>query len=189
MRLTLHATRRTPHGASRLVQAIPTRSVNTRRATSWHYSYAKIYRHKNTAKHDMSTNPPALATASADCYSNVDRRQHKHSETRRVVYSGRPLLSVTIPPLPAAPIKRSSSKTGHLQRPRPLLLVRRFLIVTIPPLSAKHSSPHLAVLTKRPYSKSRDIPIGYNPAASWGTDGSVIFQVASSCASVILLIV
>ena len=41
MRLTLHATRRTPHGASRLVLAMSSWSVKTRRAPSRHCSDAR----------------------------------------------------------------------------------------------------------------------------------------------------
>ena len=37
MQLTLHTARPTPHGASRLVQAVPAWSVKTRRAPSRHY--------------------------------------------------------------------------------------------------------------------------------------------------------
>ena len=56
--LTLHATRRTPHGASHLVQATSTWSVKTRRALSRHCRDARVYGHTTTAMHDMSTPPP-----------------------------------------------------------------------------------------------------------------------------------
>ena len=52
MQLTLHATRRTPHGASRLVQAMSAWSVITRRAPSWHGRDATVYGPTTTAEHD-----------------------------------------------------------------------------------------------------------------------------------------
>ena len=55
MQLTLHATRRTPHGASRLVLAMSAWSVKTRRAQSRHCRDARVYDHMTTAMHDMST--------------------------------------------------------------------------------------------------------------------------------------
>ena len=60
MQLTLHATRPTPHGASRLVQAMSAWSVKTRRAPSRHRKDAKVYGHVATAMHDMSTPPSPL---------------------------------------------------------------------------------------------------------------------------------
>ena len=46
---TLHVTRRTPHGASRLVQATPIWLVKTRRAPSRHSRGARVYdRHAQT---------------------------------------------------------------------------------------------------------------------------------------------
>ena len=42
MKFTLHATRRTPHGASRLVQAMPAWLVKTRRAPSRHSRDARV---------------------------------------------------------------------------------------------------------------------------------------------------
>ena len=53
------AARRTPHGASRLVQAISAWSVQTRRAPSWHCNRdAKVYCHTTAAMHDIEHNPP-----------------------------------------------------------------------------------------------------------------------------------
>ena len=54
MQFTLHATRRTPHGASRLVQAMSTWLVETRRTLPRHSRDARVYGH-NTAK---PSNPP-----------------------------------------------------------------------------------------------------------------------------------
>ena len=62
--LTLHATRRTPHGASRLVLAMYAWSVKTRHAPSRHCRDARVYGHTTTAMHDVNTPPlpsPALA--------------------------------------------------------------------------------------------------------------------------------
>ena len=53
MQLTLHATRRTPHGDSRLVHAVFTWSVKTRRAPSRRCRDARVY----TAMHETSTPP------------------------------------------------------------------------------------------------------------------------------------
>ena len=58
MQLTLHVTRRTPHGASRLVQTISTWSVKTRRAPSRHCREARVYGHTTTAIHDIEYPPP-----------------------------------------------------------------------------------------------------------------------------------
>ena len=58
MQLTLHASRRTPHGASRLVLAMSAWSVKTRRAPSWHCWDTRVYGHTTTAMHDMSTPLP-----------------------------------------------------------------------------------------------------------------------------------
>ena len=61
MQLTLYATRPTPHGASRLVQAMSAWSAKTRRAPSRHYRDAMVYGHTTTVMHGMSTPNPALA--------------------------------------------------------------------------------------------------------------------------------
>ena len=57
MQLTLHATRLTAHGASRLVQAISAWSVKTLRAPSRHCRDARVYGHTTTAMHVTSTTP------------------------------------------------------------------------------------------------------------------------------------
>ena len=57
MQFTLHATRRTPHGASRLVQATSASLVKTRRAPSRHSRDARVYGHTTTAMHKLSTPP------------------------------------------------------------------------------------------------------------------------------------
>ena len=61
----LHATRRTPHGASHLVQAMFAWLVKTRRAPSRHSRDARVYGHTTTAMHNLSTPPPALCMNSA----------------------------------------------------------------------------------------------------------------------------
>ena len=60
MQLTLHATSPTPHGASRLVQAMPACSVKTRRAPSRHCRDARAYGHTSTAMHDNEYTTPAF---------------------------------------------------------------------------------------------------------------------------------
>ena len=58
MHFTLHATRRTPHGASRLVQAMSAWLVKTRHAPSRHSTDARVYGHTTTTMHKLSTPPP-----------------------------------------------------------------------------------------------------------------------------------
>ena len=53
VQLTLHATRRTPHGVSRLVQAMSVWSVKTLRAPSRHFRDARVYGHATTVMHDV----------------------------------------------------------------------------------------------------------------------------------------
>ena len=57
MQLTLHATRPTPHYASRLVQAMSAWLVKTRRASSRHCKDA-VYGHMTAAMHDNEYPPP-----------------------------------------------------------------------------------------------------------------------------------
>ena len=58
MQFILHSTRRTPDGASRLVQAMPAWLVKTRRAPSQHSRDARVYGHTTTVMHKLSTLPP-----------------------------------------------------------------------------------------------------------------------------------
>ena len=58
MQFTLHAIRRTPHGASHLAQATPAWLVKTRRAPPRHSRDARVYGHTTTAMHKLSTPPP-----------------------------------------------------------------------------------------------------------------------------------
>ena len=58
MQFALHGTRRAPHGASRLVQAMSAWLVKTRRASSWHSRDARVYGHTTTAMHKLSTPRP-----------------------------------------------------------------------------------------------------------------------------------
>ena len=57
--LPFHATRRTPHGASRLVQAMFAWLVKTRRALSRHSRDAWVYGHTTTVMHKLGTPPPS----------------------------------------------------------------------------------------------------------------------------------
>ena len=57
MQLALHATRRTLHGASRLVQAMSAWSVKTRHAPSRHCRDARVYGHTTTAMHEIEYIP------------------------------------------------------------------------------------------------------------------------------------
>ena len=55
---TLHATRRTSHGASRSVQAMSAWLVKTRRAPSRHGRDTRVYGHTTTAMHRVHPPPP-----------------------------------------------------------------------------------------------------------------------------------
>ena len=57
MQLTLHVTRPTTHGASRLVQAMSSWSVETRHDPSRHCSDARVYGETTTAIHDIEYTP------------------------------------------------------------------------------------------------------------------------------------
>ena len=74
MQVTLHATRRTPYGASRLVQAMSFCSATTRRAPSRHYRDARVYGHTTTAMHDMSTTP------SKNFQRSIDQKPATHKD-------------------------------------------------------------------------------------------------------------
>ena len=63
MQFTLHATRRTPHRASRLVQAMPAWLVKTRRAPSRRSRHSRVYGLATTAMHKLSTPPPRVDAA------------------------------------------------------------------------------------------------------------------------------
>ena len=66
MQLILHATRRTPHGASRLVQAICLVG-QARHAPSRHCKDATGYGHSTTAMHEYQVYPPAPNRLWAAC--------------------------------------------------------------------------------------------------------------------------
>ena len=61
MQFTLQATRRAPHGASRLVRAMSAWLVKTRRAPSRHRRGARVYDHATTTMPKLSTPPPPPA--------------------------------------------------------------------------------------------------------------------------------
>ena len=58
MQLTRHATRRSPHGASRLVPAMYAWLVKTRHAPSRHCRDAGVYGHTTTAMQEYRVHPP-----------------------------------------------------------------------------------------------------------------------------------
>ena len=60
MQFTVLATRQTPHGASRLVQAMSAWLVKTRRAPSRHSRDARIYGHTTTYGHAHTEDSPPL---------------------------------------------------------------------------------------------------------------------------------
>ena len=61
MQFTLHAPRRTPHGASRVVQAMSAWLVKTLRAPSRNSRDARVYGHTTTAMHKLISPPPSLS--------------------------------------------------------------------------------------------------------------------------------
>ena len=63
MQFTIHATRRTPHGASRLVHAMSAWLVNIRRVPSRHSRDARVYGHTTTVMRKLSTPPPPPPSA------------------------------------------------------------------------------------------------------------------------------
>ena len=69
MQFTLHAARRTPHGSSRLVQAISAWSVETRCAPSRQSRAARVYGHTTTAMQKLSTPPPTPHIKPVYCVS------------------------------------------------------------------------------------------------------------------------
>ena len=78
MQFTIHAARRTPHGASRLVQAMPAWLVKTRRALSRQSSDARVYDHTTTAMHKLSAPPHTEnhAPVMFFCISNEEANYH-----------------------------------------------------------------------------------------------------------------
>ena len=66
-KLPLHATRPTPHGASRLVRTKSVWLVKTRRVPSRRCRDARAYGHMTTAMHDMWI-PPRFSYERADIY-------------------------------------------------------------------------------------------------------------------------
>ena len=97
MQLSLHATRPTPHGASRLVQAMSSWSVKPRRALSRHCRGARTYGHTTraihdneynlsppynghttTAMHDIEYPLPLPPTPPPSLFASVDKKKHTH---------------------------------------------------------------------------------------------------------------
>ena len=58
MQFVLHAIRRTPHGASHLVQATSALLVKSRRSPSRHSRDARVYGHTTAAMHELSSPLP-----------------------------------------------------------------------------------------------------------------------------------
>ena len=73
--LTL-ATRRTPHGASRLVQAMSAWWVKTRRAPSRHFRDARVYAHTTTAMRPLIVTHGTEVTALP--LDDLDLSGHRH---------------------------------------------------------------------------------------------------------------
>ena len=74
MQLTLRATRRTRHGASRLVYTMSAWSVKTGRAPSRHCRDARVYGHTTSTMHDIGSVPLLIpAHPSCDSPNNTSR--------------------------------------------------------------------------------------------------------------------
>ena len=71
MQFTLHANRRTPHGALRLVQAMSAWLVKTRRVRSRHGGDARVYGHTTTAMHKLSTPPPPPTNSTIESRTHI----------------------------------------------------------------------------------------------------------------------
>ena len=69
---------RTPHGTSRLLQAIPAWSVKTRHAPPRHYMDARVYDRTTTVMHDMSS-PPGPSHA----HDTPPHRSHSLRQSKR----------------------------------------------------------------------------------------------------------
>ena len=114
MQFTLHAARRTPHGASRLMQAMSAWLVKTRRAPCRHNRDARVYVHTTTTMHKLSTHlaphppSPLQPTGIDSSYSlnppSPSARKPK-SNRRRLQDdgSGNITRSATSPPPPPQP--------------------------------------------------------------------------------------
>ena len=101
MQLTLYATCRTPHGASRLVHAMSAWSVKTRRAPSRHCRDARVYGHR--LRPCMTICTPSLPPRSmqAMCAWSVKTRRTPSRQCRDArVYSHTttPMYDMSTPP-------------------------------------------------------------------------------------------
>ena len=107
MQFTLHATRRTPHGALRLVQAMSAWLVKTQRVPSRHRRDARVYGHTTTAMHTLSTPPPEATKTcplpQMKLYSNnTHDGKIKHTNTQ-VEQKNSPLAVSLFPVPPPSP--------------------------------------------------------------------------------------
>ena len=72
--------RRTPHGASRLVRAMPACLVKTRRAPSRHSKEARVYGHTTTVMHNLSTPPPPSPSREFQSGSLLDNGERTNAQ-------------------------------------------------------------------------------------------------------------
>ena len=78
MQLILYATRRTPQGASRLVQAVSPWSMKTRHAPYRRCRNARVYGHTTTAMHDIEYISPIEYTPGEDASDNTKQAKQAH---------------------------------------------------------------------------------------------------------------
>ncbi|CAM9917386.1 unnamed protein product, partial [Laminaria digitata] len=118
--LTFHATRRTPHGASRLVLAMFARSVKTRRPPSQHCRDAMGDGHTTTAMHDNEYTPPTPREIRWLSTAHSHRRHHRrHAGTSTAM----PLSTVCLTTLSSpslTPHVKTNAVVTHSPQPPPL---------------------------------------------------------------------
>ena len=100
MQFTLHVTRRTPHGASCLVQAMSAWLVKTRCAPSRHSRDARVYGHTTTAMHKVSTPPPPHLRCLVHNAIRIEIYLHLQSPFRAYHTLSTPVSPIPPPPPP-----------------------------------------------------------------------------------------
>ena len=156
MQFTLHASRRTPHGASRLVKAMSAWLVTTRRAPSWHSRDAEVNGHTTAAMHKLSTPPPLPAPVPL-----------KPCILSKPISPGLPWWPFPLSPLPPsfATARTSRNDETYLTPPPPLV----FFPSPLPPLnpSPLSCSPIAPRLTLKPASPHLYIVIFLSSQFRW----------------------
>lgn len=116
MHFTVHAARRPPHDASRLVHAIPAWSVNTRRAPSRRRRHARVCGHTTRGMHEVSTHLPRRSYFSmiATPHPRSGGLCGVHGERRSLVHGFE-----EVEPDGCLPAGERGNEGGHRRRARP----------------------------------------------------------------------